>query len=132
MNVKKSSISQSKDSSLNECQELKRKKIIEKIALTLIFQYNKIFKEKNYDTKSLVSDLKENVTYNDIKNNSYDFLYTKIEVIIIKKLQAIKGVLKGMNYSHSISFLPVFGTNNNRSTQNYFASNKSICQGLSI
>ena len=40
MNVKKSSISQSKDSSLNECQELKRKKIIEKIALTLIFQYN--------------------------------------------------------------------------------------------
>ena len=40
-----------------------KKKLIEKIALNLKFQYNKNFQDLNYNIKSLISDLKDYVTY---------------------------------------------------------------------
>ena len=40
-----------------------KKKLIEKIALNLKFQYNKNFQDLNYNIKSLISDLKDYVKY---------------------------------------------------------------------
>ena len=62
--------------------ELQRKKLIEKIAMNLKFQYNKNFQEINYNIKSLISDLKDNVTYNDMINQTFDYIFFKIEKLI--------------------------------------------------
>ena len=62
MNLKKLLILPSKNYLMIN-SELQRKKLIEKIALNLKFQYNKNFQDLNYNIKSLISDLKDYVTY---------------------------------------------------------------------
>ena len=120
-----------KNSQSNECfyidsYDLERKKILEKLALTLKFKYNRIFKENKYDIKSLVSDLKENVTYNDVKNLSYEFIFTKIEHVILKKLNALEGFSKSLEYSHNLSSLIPLDKSILKSTQIGFNNKKGI------
>ena len=81
MNLKKLLILPSKNYLMIN-SELQRKKLIEKIAMNLKFQYNKNFQEINYNIKSLISDLKDNVTYNDMINQTFDYIFFKIEKLI--------------------------------------------------
>ena len=87
MDLKKLKYIQNIDYSLIDSKELKRKQLIEKIALLLKFQFNRTFKQNDYTIKSLICDLKEIVSYKEINTISFDQLFVKTKDIILKKVQ---------------------------------------------
>ena len=88
-------------------QEIKRKKLIEKIAISLKLQHNKLFIEKNYQIKNLISDLKEIIKLDDLKICSYDTFYNKIEQIILKIISnKDKQLSKSTDFAKTMSLIP--------------------------
>jgi len=65
--------------------EMKRKKLIEKIAISLKLQHNLLFVHHNYSIKDLILDLKEIVSIEDLNNTNYDSLFSRVEQIILEK-----------------------------------------------
>lgn len=63
--------------------EEERKKLIEKLAITLKMKYGKLFKENNYDIRQLITDLNEIVKLNDYPYESY---LIQIEKLILSKV----------------------------------------------
>ena len=88
-------------------QEIKRKKLIEKIAISLKLQHNKLFIEKNYQIKNLISDLKEIIKLDDLKLCSYETFYNKVEQIILKIISKYdKQLSKSTDFAHTMSLIP--------------------------
>lgn len=66
--------------------EMKRKKLIEKIAISLKLQHNLLFIQSHYSIKDLIVDLKDVVSIEDLNNTNYDSLFSRVEQIIMEKL----------------------------------------------
>ena len=132
MDLKKLKYIQNIDYSLIDSKELKRKQLIEKIALLLMFQFNRTFKQNDYTIKSLISDLKEIVSYKEINTISFDQLFVKTKDIILKKVQSIKRVSKSLDMSNIIGSLPTSDPNKFQSSQNDFSSIDQSSKGPSI
>lgn len=66
--------------------EMKRKKLIEKIAISLKLQHNLLFIQSHYSIKDLIIDLKDVVSIEDLNNTNYDSLFSRVEQIIMEKL----------------------------------------------
>jgi len=132
MDLKKLKYIQNIDYSLIDSKELKRKQLIEKIALLLKFQFNRTFKQNDYTIKSLISDLKEIVSYKEINTISFDQLFVKTKDIILKKVQSIKRVSKSLDMSNIIGSLPTSDPNKFQSSQNDFSSIDQSSKGPSI
>ena len=132
MDLKKLKYIQNIDNSLIDYKELKRKQLIEKIALLLKFQFNRIFKQNDYNIKSLISDLKEIVSYKEINTISFDQLFVKTKNIILKKVQSTKRVSKSLDVSNIIGSLPISDPNKFQSSQNDFSSIDQSSEGPSI
>ena len=67
-------------------EDKRKKQLIEKMAITLRLQYNNIFKERNYQIKNLINDLRENINSHDMNHLPYDYHLIKIEQIILENL----------------------------------------------
>lgn len=88
-------------------QEIKRKKLIEKIAITLKLQHNKLFTENKYFVKNLISDLKEIIRLDDIYFTSFETFYSKVEQMILRKFtKNEKQFSKSSDFSHTLSLIP--------------------------
>jgi hypothetical protein len=76
---------------------MKRKKLIEKMAISLKLQHNMFFTQRNYSVKELISDLKEIVSIEDVDYANYDSLFSRVEHIILQKLSKINKFLSRSN-----------------------------------
>ena len=106
MNLRKQNIPE--NDMKGEDLEMARKKVIEKVAITLKIQHIKIFKRYNYTVKNLISDLKQNITQHDINTLPYDIIYGKVQKIVLDKLSSL--------------------TDKNNSKSTDISSNKSMIQ----
>jgi hypothetical protein len=77
--------------------EMKKKKLIEKMAISLKLQHNIYFTKRNYSIKELISDLKEIVSIEDVDYTNYDTLFTRVEHIILQKLSNTNKFLSRSN-----------------------------------
>ncbi len=77
--------------------EMKKKKLIEKMAISLKLQHNIYFTKRNYSIKELISDLKEIVSIEDVDYTNYDSLFTRVEHIILQKLSNTNKFLSRSN-----------------------------------
>lgn len=77
--------------------EMKRKKLIEKMAISLKLQHNMFFTHRNYSVKELISDLKEIVSIEDVDYANYDSLFSRVEHIILQKLSKTNKFLSRSN-----------------------------------
>lgn len=66
--------------------EMKKKKLIERIAISLKLQHNVLFIQSNYSIKDLIIDLKDLVSIEDLSYTNYDSLFSRVEHIILEKL----------------------------------------------
>jgi hypothetical protein len=76
---------------------MKRKKLIEKMAISLKLQHNMFFTHRNYSVKELISDLKEIVSIEDVDYANYDSLFSRVEHIILQKLSKTNKFLSRSN-----------------------------------
>lgn len=80
------SVTNSLNISENLDEDIRKKQLIEKMAITLRLKYSNIFRERNYQIKNLINDLKENITSHDMGHLPYDYHFMKIEQIILELL----------------------------------------------
>jgi hypothetical protein len=85
MNVTRLNLTTNK-SSKDFSVDMRRKKLIEKIAISLKLQHNGFLTQMNYTIKELISDLKEIVSLEDLDYTNYDSLLNRVEHIILEKL----------------------------------------------
>ena len=94
-------------SNLDLSEEMARKKLIERIAISLKLKYNNLFTQNSYSIKNLISDLKTIITIEDVTNTSYEMLYTRIEQIILTKFaRETKKKSKSSDLANTINIIP--------------------------
>jgi hypothetical protein len=71
-------------------EEIKRKKLIERIAITLRLQHNDLFNKNNYTVKQLISDIKNNLASENSLTSSYNSVITRLENTILKNFKERK------------------------------------------
>ena len=84
-----------------------RKKLIERIAISLKLQHNTLFIQNNYSIKNLISDLKIIISIEDVTNTIYETLYTRVEQIILAKFsRGTKKKSKSSDLANTINIIP--------------------------
>jgi hypothetical protein len=74
--------------------EEERKKLIERLAITLKMKYGKLFKENNYEIRNLITDLNEIVKLND---SPYETYLIQIEKLILVKVNNKHSLINDQN-----------------------------------